>query len=69
MDSHTSVDLLTIALELRLAARDPDCANLRLTPARLLEMASVLERATDRIEPSNQNAQIAALRALSRARR
>lgn len=69
MDSHTTVDLLTIALELRLAARDADCVNLRLTPARLLDMASVLERAADRIEPSNQNAQIAALRALSRARR
>ena len=68
MDSHTTVDLLTIALGLRLAARDADCANLRLTPARLLEMASVLERTADRIEPSNQNAQIAALRALSRAR-
>ncbi len=66
MASRATVDLLTVALELRLAAHEAGFASQRLTDARLMEMADILEGIAHREVASNQNAQVRPLPALSR---
>lgn len=69
MGHPTTVELLTIALELRLAAQDPSSTERRLTQARLMELASILESAAHRVEPVHGDVEVRALKALSRASR
>lgn len=68
MASRATIDLLTIALDLRLAAHEAGFASQRLTDKRLSEMADILEGIAHRDEASNQNAQVVTLRVLSGVR-
>lgn len=67
MNKTSRVDLLTIALELRLAERDGVSSSRLLANGRLSEMAALLEEIAREAVPSNQNAQVRAMRTLVQA--